>query len=522
MGVAPQKAGAKTLEDQKMKHLRTLALVLCSILLLLTAASCNSTSGGKPKDLYEGTFAEHDPVLNKAEKVTLGTPHMVGYGFVMTKNDTTIKVYDMMAEKEILQSSLPKETTTVDLKTFEIGKARCFALCFQTDNTYKTSLYQADGKLLKEAESEIKQPLPENILDLLVFEDMIYRANGETLSEVSSVSALANHVSKFEKKMGDRYYDFGSDSFSVYDSNGAFYDIYVYEKAEKTQYYLLENGNVLIQQQRPLPDDASKYDYSEDSEKLQLKTYLWQAEKKAAKEISFDYLIGSIYPVTQKDRDEAKEESGITFNKKVTNFALLTPIKDNMLQTQVWVLMDNSGSVTRNLSEQYKGLSGIPYPVADGVFAYETRGGQTFYINGEGKLLHDMSTVDIVCGQYLTAGNKLYDANCNLLFDYGKEGYELKRVYETCAIFSKGTDYIRFNGTDRSNMSEIRSTDSAIFEDEYYTVTASNGETSYYAPDGTLVYKSKTWMNTIHGYNGKILFSDIENGETVYVLFTLK
>lgn len=68
-----------------MKHLRTLALVLCSILLLLTAASCNSTSGGKPKDLYEGTFAKHDPVLNKAEKVTLGTPHMVGYGFVMTK-----------------------------------------------------------------------------------------------------------------------------------------------------------------------------------------------------------------------------------------------------------------------------------------------------------------------------------------------------------------------------------------------------------------------------------------------------
>lgn len=193
-----------------------------------------------------------------------------------------------------------------------------------------------------------------------------------------------------------------------------------------------------------------------------------------------------------------------------------------MLQTQVWALLDNSGSVTRNLSEQYKGLSGIPYPVADGVFAYETRGGQTFYINGEGKLLHDISTVDIVCGQYLTAGNKLYDANCNLLFDYGKEGYELKRVYETCAIFSKGTDYIRFNGTDRSNMSEIRSTDSAIFEDEYYTVTASNGETSYYAPDGTLVYKSKTWMNTIHGYNGKILFSDIENGEIVYVLFTLK
>ena len=447
---------------------------------------------------------------------------MVGYGFVMTKNDTTIKVYDMMAEKEILQSSLPKETATVDLKTFEIGKARCFALCFQTDNTYKTSLYQADGKLLKEAESEIKQPLPENILDLLVFEDMIYRANGETLSEVSSVSALANHVSKFEKKMGDRYYDFGSDSFSVYDSNGAFYDIYVYEKAEQTQYYLLENGNVLIQQQRPLPDDASKYDYSESGNKLQLKTYLWQAEKKAAKEISFDYLVDSIYPITQQDREEAKEESGVTFTDQVLNIACIAPIKDKMLQTSVWVLIDNSGSVTYNLSEQYKGLSGIPYPVANGVFAYETRGGQTFYIDGEGNLLRDMSTVDLVRGQYIVAGNKLYDTSYNLLLDYGKEGYKLEKVYETTAILSKGTDYIRFKGTAKSDMTEIRATDSVAFEDEYYAVTASNGETTYYAPDGTSIYKSKTQMSLIHAYGKKRLFSDIENGETVYVLFTLK
>ena len=505
-----------------MKHLRTLALVLCSILLLLTASSCNSASGGKPKDLYEGTYAKHELVLNKAQKVTLESPYAEGHGFVLTKNGTTIKVYDMVAEKEILQSSLPADDTAVDLRAFGFGKTRCFALCFQADSSYKTSLYQADGKLLKTAESETEQPLPSNILDLLVFEDLVYRANGETLSEVSSVNAFANHVSEFEEKMGDRYYDFGDSSFSVYDSNGAFYDIYVYEKAEQTQYYLLENGNVLIQQQRPLPDDASKYDYSKDSEKLQLKTYLWQAEKKAAKEISFDYLIGDIYPITQDVRDAAPEEIGLTLANQVLNIACIAPIKDNMLQTSVWVLMDSNGSVTCNLSKQYKGLDDIPYPAADGVYYYKTRGGQTFYIDGEGNLLRDMSTVDFVHGQYIVAGKKLYDANYNLLFDYGKEGYKLKIVYETCAILSKGTDYIRFNGTDRSNMSEIRATDSVAFENEYYAVTASNGETTYYAPDGTSIYKSKTQMSLIHAYGKKRLFSDIENGETVYVLFTLK
>lgn len=506
-----------------MKHLRTLALVLCSILLLLTASSCQSASGGKPKDLYTGTYAKHEPVLSKAEKITLGKLESAAGGFVMTVDGTKLAVYDMASQKTVVENTLPTESgDPVTLRAYEIDRARCFALCSKSDGVYKTVLYKADGTQMKAAESKLEQPLPETALDLLIFDGLIYRASGETLSEVSSISPLANHASKFEAKAGDFYYDFGNFGFSVYNADGSFYDIYVFENADKTQHYLLANGNVLIQQQRTLPDDASKYDYSENGEKFQLKTYLWQVQKKAAKEISFAYRVSSIYPVSPEERAEATRESGITFAEKVANIAYLAPIKDNMLQTPVWALTDNSGSVTCNLSEQYKGLSDIPYPVAEGVFAYKTLGGQTFYIDGEGKQIRDMSSVTLARGQYLTAGNKLYDANCNLLFDYGKEGYELKRVYETCAIFSKGTDYIRFNGTAKSSMSEIRSTDSVAFADGYYAVTAENGETTYYAPDGASIYKSRTKLVSIHDCGNKLLFTDIEDGKTVYVLFTLK
>ncbi|HBF15229.1 MAG TPA: hypothetical protein DDW30_06035 [Clostridiales bacterium] len=513
-----------------MKHLRTLALVLCSILLLLTAASCKSASGGKPKYLYEGTYSVHETAWEKAETLSLsGTPKTKKFGFLYIELTNSCNVYDIISGKKIAYYNIT-DNETVEMDAYEIGKARCFALLSTAINdaaiTYKTMLYNASGKLLESLESRIEQPLPTITRDLLLFGDSMYRANGSTLEKVKEIEAFGNHLSSFDQKMANRYYDFNSDCFSVYDSNGAFYDIYVYEKAEHTQYYLLENGNVLIQQQRPLPDDASKYDYSESGNKLQLKTYLWQAEKKAAKEISFDYLVDSIYPITQQDREEAKEENGVTFTDQVLNIASIAPIKNNMLQTSVWVLMDNSGSVTCNLSEQYKGLSGIPYPVADGVFAYETCGGQTFYIDGEGNLLRDMSTVDLVRGQYIVAGNKLYDTNYKLRFDFGKEGYKLEKVYETCAILSKGTDYIRFTITGSSdktqNMTEIRATDTVTFEDEYYAVTASNGETTYYAPDGTSIYKSKTQMSLIHAYGKKLLFSDNDNGKPVYVLFTLK
>ena len=53
-------------------------------------------------------------------------------------------------------------------------------------------------------------------------------------------------------------------------------------------------------------------------------------------------------------------------------------------------------------------------------------------------------------------------------------------------------------------------------------VTAANGETTYYAPDGTSIYKSRTKLVSIHDCGNKLLFTDIEDGKTVYVLFTLK
>lgn len=43
-----------------MKHLRTLSLILCILLLALTAASCSAPEGA-PQKLYEGTFAEKTP-----------------------------------------------------------------------------------------------------------------------------------------------------------------------------------------------------------------------------------------------------------------------------------------------------------------------------------------------------------------------------------------------------------------------------------------------------------------------------
>lgn len=504
-----------------MKHLRTLSLILCILLLALTAASCSAPEGA-PQKLYEGTFAEKTPVLTKAEKTSLTDVTAYQTGFVLTGNHT---VYDMVSGKTVLTYT-PAENETVELSGCQVGDARCFALLCETEKDgvtgYKTLLYSEAGSLLKQAESKSGPLMPTVTLDLLVLDDAVFRANGTALEGAGSVSAFGNHIDDFKQKRGSYYYGFNDDSFSVYRSDGSFYDIYVFESADSKQHTVLANGNVLIQYTRALPDDAKQYDYFDGGKKIALTTYLWQADKKAAKEITFAYSVGRIFSLTQETRDRMAKETGMTYAKGLENFARLKPVKNQALGTEVWVTLKNDGSIGTVLSDTYKGLDRFPEPLKDGVFYYTTLGGQVFLIDGKGKLLRDVSSVDQVLGQYFVADNRLYDADSNLIFDFGKEGYRLEKVYGNIAILRSGTESIRFKGNARSTMTDIRSADTVSFEDTYYTVTDATGETAYCAPDGTVIYKSRAPMTLVHEFGEKLLFTDTENGETVYVLFTVK
>lgn len=507
-----------------MKQLRILSLLCCAVLLLLSLSACTETT--KLNKIYEGTFDGREPELNKATAITLSPIEQSDNGFLLTLKDKTYQVYDMVAEKTVLTYK-PADNETVRFEPYELNGARVFLLETQiSDNsgnvtTYKTSMYSAAGTLLESEESKIAQPAITTKLDLLVFNDKVYRASGTDFVKVGDVAALGNHLDDYNQKMGDRYYSFDKDCFSVYAADGTFYDIYVYENADKTTYNLLQNGNVLIQYLYVQPNTAEKYDYIEGGAKYTLKTYLWQAEKKAAKSVSFAYQIDEIVQVTPEAREDSERLYGMPVSEKLENIAYLSPIKDQRLQTQIVVTLKNDAKVDWNVSETYKGIYGVPFPVADGVFAYETVAGQTFIIDKNGKLLKDASSVKEMNGNFLVAGGRLYDTRFNLLTAYEKEGCTLEHLYSTCAILKDGDKYIRYEGSTKKKIDNIRSTDTVVFHDEYYQVTATNGETTYYAPNGTQVYQAKTALTPVHDYDNKMLFSYEENGKTLYVLFSL-
>lgn len=509
-----------------MKQLRILSLLCCAVLLLLSLSACTKTT--KLSKIYEGTYDGHSPELNKATVVKLSSVEQYENGFLLMRKDNTYQVYDMVTEKTVLTYT-PADKETVLLNTYDLDETRAFLLQTQTsDNSgnitgYKTNLYNAAGTLLESEQSKTAQPACTHKLDLLVFNGKVYRANGTDLVKEGDVATLANHLSDFENKMADRYYSFETDCFSVYAADGTFYDIYLYERADETSHYLLQNGNVLIQYRYDQPDTAEKYDYIEGGKKYTLKTYLWQAEKKTAKSVSFAYLIRLIAPNTPElQREEQKRFGMVPSEKLVENIALLLPIKDQRIQNQIVVTLKNDAKVDWNMSESFKGLDSVPYPVADGVFAYDTVAGQTFWIDGDGKLIKDVTSVEDANENLLVADGKLFDSKFNLLMAYEKEGYSLEFLYNNCAILKNGDDYIRYEGTAKKKITDIRSTDVVVFYEAYYQVTATNGETVYYAPNGTQIYKTKSELVFLHQYGDKQLFSYIENGNTQYVLFTMK
>lgn len=507
-----------------MKLVRIVSLFVCSLMLLLALASCGGAAKPSIGDLYEGTYAPQSRVLKQAERVTLSEVKESDDGFLLTAEGKQYQVYDMVEMKTVLE--LTQDTNVkLSFAAFEVGNGRCFAV-YQTKTgkngtTYQTSLYDAAGQLLGSSASSAERVEPEPVLDLLGFDGKLYRAKDGAVVQAGELSALAGkQLSRLTDTMNGRYYRFDTASFSVYDSSCAYYDLVVYESADSTEAHLLANGNVLIQYTFNLPDDAKKYDYFENSRKKSVKTYLWRADKKSVSEIDLDYVVNTVIPITEEDRKEEKETTGIVTSRKIDNLAMVSPIQNGRLQAARMIVLQNNGSVKYDLSKMFKGIVAAPFPVAKDVFSYITRDGQSFCVDKKGKLLGNISGAEATNEKFLLADGKVYDRSFTLLFSYEAEGYTLEQLYSDCIIFRKKGEYIRYDGSSKTKL-DIQSADTVDFDDAYYAVSTVKGKTTYFAPDGTQRFQADTELMPVCMYEDRLLFSFIEKGKKVYVMFTL-
>ncbi|MBO7293765.1 MAG: hypothetical protein J6V07_07525, partial [Clostridia bacterium] len=265
-----------------MRRTKILSLFALLLALAMLLVSCGGTGAGtvEVKSLLDKKATVESDAYGDIEKVTGLTD--------VTRRSNAGDLYYFTAETEVGNETYTKHivynaatnqilTTLTNSETVEhsvqllsgydyLTEENYFSAYFTFASNYDSeeeptgasaTLYAADGTLV-DSKSYTKEEM-ENVssdsfaakLDLVLFDDVLYRANAEGIEKLMDVDPFAGlpGLDELQIKVGNYYYSNNDDStFKAYDESLQFLASYeLPEYAELIGATVLGNGNLLVQ-----------------------------------------------------------------------------------------------------------------------------------------------------------------------------------------------------------------------------------------------------------------------------------
>ena len=252
------------------------------------------------------------------------------------------------------------------------------------------------------------------------------------------------------------YFDTKNDKFGYgnYDNTIYIYDLtkvsecaYSYDIPsyyEEARWFVLENGNVLVQAVVELKDDAISYDFFEDGEKYDIVYDMIDPAAKAVNSVEFGYYIENL---EQPAEDSAYSEKALNIANVycITNDRVDRNAKTMVIDNELKVLFDVTsvfGSNIQNITAVAKDRYLVERVMGTDEYGWPAVVKEV--LNGKGEHITYLSeNVELTAGAVVYNG-KLFDLNMKLVeavkeFDFidAGSGY---------AIFHKDGEYFIYNG----------------------------------------------------------------------------
>ena len=449
---------------KKLALLLVLALALVPVL-----ASCNNSEAAETEtetaaetvyvpeelsftDLYKTDYAELDnEVFNLAEGKALeglmNTTYshtagdlLVFYGTTYNSGDTKIAAYNVktgeVVYKLVYEEAGAEVTTTATISSYNgvafiIEKKDVTSLVSATTTTTYT-LYDATATQLATKENTTFE-ISSLANDLIAIDGKVYSVEDDELNELFE---LGMKKIPYCSVLTDKYnYEFSDDKVLVYDQE---FDLVTYTKgdanADDTSFFVLNNGNILVINYYELLDEAEEYDFAVGIEKYNVDHFVFDVESGESTYYELDFVVqyavsGYSYPEFNKLLEEGVIE----------NLAYVTPIINKTLSDS----MEDCDLV--NLSNELVILATIediipnqentmPEPIAEDRYLISNVAGQQFLIDGNGKILGEVSADvsddlsyaynDVFASLFVDNLGNVYDYDLNKLFNYKTGDYE--------------------------------------------------------------------------------------------------
>ncbi|MDY2826508.1 MAG: hypothetical protein SOT42_01775 [Eubacteriales bacterium] len=518
-----------------MKHIRLLALLSLLLLMALVLTACSTPMQVTVKKAFTTEKYETAQPLVSAKqieslsgKVLMSSNETLCYLISTVDGKTLHTVYHLLNDKTIFEQS-DTENTTLNIQLFETMDIPYFRVVKQEtigeDKNYTTTLYNAAGSELQMAQGD--RPVS-SVLNLVLFDGECYRLSKDGTMEKSFTHGdLSGALPKLTHGVGDRYYQIGSDGFTIYDRTCRPVYRYDFPGYADGAAFLLSDGNILFQYSYVVPETAKDYDYQADGEKRIVKTGIYQSDSGKIKELKSDYAFVRVLARGVMDSSSFNQMDEYCFREKIQNVAFCFPIENKLIDVSVKnqriYLLKDSGELDRELSVMAPGQGfSLPQAIGTDRFSLKTSLGITYLLSKEGEMIGEISGARALTGKYILSETRIYNTDLTAIFSYDAQDYAYKgRVGDNLLFTRNGESYL-FDGlmtplTDSTTGKRLLS-----FTDSYYILFSPEGESGgnylLCGSDGKVLmsFREMPVCKVESEIGEALLFSGVQDGKTVY------
>lgn len=402
-----------------MKKLVTIfALLLC---VLMVFASCGAE---KPLKLDKDALNESNVLTNVSSKeltAVAGYTYNSGcYNLAMftklnSDGSTIYKVVNIKSGAVIKEKTISADDRIADRSSIYLSTKGSFIIS-KENGTY--TLYKADGTSIGTAKTE-----PTFVNDCAVIGETVYRYDTKTLEnkDTYSYSSLNGELPSATGYQYSNYYICPiTNGFAVYNNHYEYIGEYVLPGyAVDGDYFVLKNGNVLVQYRVTLPDDAKKYDLVINGVKYDLVQKIVKAKNLSEKDVSLDYYVLELNFVDSESN---------FFKKNIDNVAYVSKIENKMYDENaaITVSMSNKGKTRIIYDEQYLSY----YPIGNGYLMATTKSDINFILDKNLNVVAKVSNLETYTEKYLLTDTAIYDYDLKKLADLNVST-DVKYIYDT-------------------------------------------------------------------------------------------
>ena len=525
------------------KKLVALALVLALAVSALSLAACGTDFSKTYKNPYEDKaysayLANKLKVLDSKKDVALdANADSVSNNSNLTvfetedENDNTVyKIYNFETETVVLTltesetveyEDLTASSTNIDKTLYDFISVKKITTPEEGEPTTEYFIYYADGTLAVSSKEEFKF-----MADATFFvKGDYYRIDkkGKFVKAGTLAENVVEALPDYMNCINEHYYNISEGTLSVYDYSfnlTNYYELPYYNNMDDSEFFVLNDGNVLIQYSFAVSYFESDYTYYNGQNNIKVVTLIYNLKKGETKEIETEALFNNLYA-----RGDAFGMLDYLYDDSIKNLAFVNFITNKQKDgTTKAVSVKNDGSVDRVIDNAIVAQLDVE-PHSSGKFVVDTKLGSTYLVNKKGNIVADITDATYN-EKYIFVNDKIYDFDFEELATINEDKWEYYNKMNNAFVF-RCIDETDENAEKKFGLfadgvfKAITLADGesiADYNSRYYVIrkVADNTTTySYYNENGAKIFDTTVFLsNKGTTRDGKVLLSGYKWDET--------